>query len=299
LPDGRSGKEAKMNRFPTKILLATDGSEDAAQAREAAVDLARKSGSELHLVHVWHDVPSPYAHAFIKRELKRQGQEILDEQAKKIEEAGVKVAGAHLKEGRISDEVIELSEELGVGLLVLGRRGHGRVGRIILGSHSEDIVHHAHLPVLVLLCVEDTWPPVRVVIGDDFSEEAKEAGELAASIARLFEADTLLVRVYPHLLEESSDPEMEESVRRSKKELEERASRLEGILGHKPRVEMAAGSPAEAILEATRAVGPTLVAVGSRGLGTVGRMRLGSVSTKVVRAALGPVLVCGPHIERD
>ena len=65
--DGRSGKDAKMNRFPMKILLATDGSEDAAQAREAAVDLARKSGSDLHLVHVWHDVPSPYAHAFIRR----------------------------------------------------------------------------------------------------------------------------------------------------------------------------------------------------------------------------------------
>ena len=63
-----------MSVFPTKILLATDGSDDAAKAREAAADLARRSGSELHLVHVWHDVPSPYAHAFVKRELRRQGQ---------------------------------------------------------------------------------------------------------------------------------------------------------------------------------------------------------------------------------
>ncbi|MDQ3639080.1 MAG: universal stress protein [Actinomycetota bacterium] len=287
-----------MNHLPTKILLAADGSEDAAQAREAAVDLAGKSSSELHVVHVWHDVPSPYAHAFIKRELRRQGQEILDEQVRKIEEAGVKVTEAHLTEGRISNEVISLGEELGVGLLVVGSRGHGRIGRILMGSHSEDIVHHAHLPVLVLRCVEDAWPPVRVVIGDDFSEEAKEAGELAASIARLFEADTLLVRAYPHILEESSDPEAEESVWQSEKELEGRASRLEGILGHKPRVEMAAGNPAEAILEAARVVGPTLVAVGSRGLGTVERMRLGSVSTKVVRAAPGSALVCCPRIER-
>ncbi|MBA3473701.1 MAG: universal stress protein [Rubrobacter sp.] len=287
-----------MNHLPTKILLAADGSEDAAQAREAAVDLAGKSSSELHVVHVWHDVPSPYAHAFIKRELRRQGQEILDEQVRKIEEAGVKVTEAHLTEGRISNEVISLGEELGVGLLVVGSRGHGRIGRILMGSHSEDIVHHAHLPVLVLRCVEDAWPPVRVVIGDDFSEEAKEAGELAASIARLFEADTLLVRAYPHILEESSDPEAEESVWQSEKELEGRASRLEGILGHKPRVEMAAGNPAEAILEAARVVGPTLVAVGSRGLGTVERMRLGSVSTKVVRAAPGSALVCCPRIEQ-
>ncbi|MDQ3736590.1 MAG: universal stress protein, partial [Actinomycetota bacterium] len=148
-----------MNHFPTKILLATDGSEDAAQAREAAVDLARKGSAELHLVHVWHDVPSPYAHAFVKRELKRQGQEILDEQVTKIKEAGGTVTKAHLKCGRTSDEVIRLSEELGAGLLVVGSRGRGRVRRILMGSHSEDIVHHAHLPVLVLRCVEDAWPP--------------------------------------------------------------------------------------------------------------------------------------------
>src|SRR3712207_9520477 len=103
-----------MSVFPTKILLATDGSEDAAQAREAAVDLASRSDSELHLVHVWHDVPSPYAHAFVKRELRRQGQEVIDAQVKKIEDAGGSVAAAHFRGGRTHDETIVLSEELGV-----------------------------------------------------------------------------------------------------------------------------------------------------------------------------------------
>jgi nucleotide-binding universal stress UspA family protein len=48
-----------MNRFPTKILLATDGSENTAQATKAAVDIARRRGSEIHLIHVWHDVHTP------------------------------------------------------------------------------------------------------------------------------------------------------------------------------------------------------------------------------------------------
>ena len=116
----RAQEESDMSVFPIKVLLATDGSEDAAQAREAAADLARRSGSELHLVHVWHDVPSPYAHTFVKRELRRQGQEVIDAQVKKIEDAGGTVTAAHLRGGRTSDEVIELSEELGVGLLILG-----------------------------------------------------------------------------------------------------------------------------------------------------------------------------------
>src|SRR3712207_5221443 len=156
-----------MSVFPTKILLATDGSEDARRATEAAADLAENSGSELHVVHVWHDVPG-FAHAFVKRALRRQGQEILDEQVKKIEESGGTVARAHLRGGRTSDEVVELSEELGVGLLVVGSRGLGTVRRILMGSHSEEIVHNARVPILVVRRGESAWPPSRVIIGEDF-----------------------------------------------------------------------------------------------------------------------------------
>lgn len=70
-----------MSALPNRVLLAIDGSEDAALAARAAVEISGKSGAEPHLVHVWHDVPSPYAHAFVKKELERQGREVLDEQA--------------------------------------------------------------------------------------------------------------------------------------------------------------------------------------------------------------------------
>ncbi len=86
-----------MSVFPTRILLATNGSDDTARATEAAVDLSNKSGSELHLVHVWHDVPGPHGRKFVKRELRRQGQEILDEQVQEIEASGGTVAKAHLR----------------------------------------------------------------------------------------------------------------------------------------------------------------------------------------------------------
>jgi nucleotide-binding universal stress UspA family protein len=61
-----------MNRFPTKILLATDGSENTTQATQAAVNIATRRGSQIHLIHVWHDVHTPHAHAFVKSELRRQ-----------------------------------------------------------------------------------------------------------------------------------------------------------------------------------------------------------------------------------
>ena len=161
-----------MGVLPERILLATDGSEDAVRAAEAASDLASKSGAELHVVHVWHDVRG-FAHDFVKRELRKQGQEVLDGQVEKIRAAGGEVAKAHLRGGRTSNEVIALGTEIGAGLLIVGSRGLGTVQRILIGSQSEEIVHHAQVPVLVLRGERDFWPPARIVVGEDFSDDAR------------------------------------------------------------------------------------------------------------------------------
>lgn len=43
--------------FPTRILLAVDGSEDAALAAQAATNIHARTGAELHLVHAWQGFP--------------------------------------------------------------------------------------------------------------------------------------------------------------------------------------------------------------------------------------------------
>ncbi len=228
---------------------------------------------------------------------------MLKRQTERLEHAGAAIAEAHLREGRIIDEGLDLFDDLGAGLLVLGSRGRGKVGRILLGSVSEGIVHHARRPVLVVRGGECAWPPARVVVGDDPSADAKEAGELAARIGGLFGSGVLLVRVYPERFEDAEEhgdsgppPGADEAARRAEAELGDRAAGLEGILGKRPRITIrTSDDPALAILEVAGKEGEsTLIAVGSRGLGKVRRMMLGSVSTKVVRAATGPVLVF-PH----
>lgn len=292
-----------MNALPTRILLATDRSEDAHLATRAAIDLSQKGGSELHVVHVWHDVPTPHARSFVRAQLRQEAQEVLDKQVEKIEGAGGTVAKAHLREGRTIDEILDLSEELQVGLLIVGSRGLGGVKRILMGSVSEGIVHHARRPVLVMRGGENAWPPARVVVADDSSEDAKKAGELAVNIGKLFGTKALLVRVHPKRLEAAQEEgtpgsrEVGEPLRQAEMDLEVRADELEDILGSRPQtgIRTAEGDPAVAILEAAQEEDdPTLIAVGSRGLGTIQRMRLGSVSTKILRAATGPVLVY-PH----
>ena len=80
---------------------------------------------------------------------------------------------------------------------------------------------------------------------------------------------------------------------------EARAAEIEEASGIRSRARIAVGDPAACLIEAAEEGAPerTLIAVGSRGLGAVQRLRLGSVSTKVLRGARGPVLVVyrGPH----
>ncbi len=75
-----------MKSFPNKILLATDGSEGAALAARAAVELSNRTDSELHVVHVVPDVPTPHLHSFVRAQLKQEAQEVLQKQLEGIEQ---------------------------------------------------------------------------------------------------------------------------------------------------------------------------------------------------------------------
>src|SRR5215217_4258840 len=85
-----------MNIFE-KILLATDGSQDAELAATTAVNLAKITGSELHVVTVAPGYPSFDVRVpEVVEELRRQAQNVLQEQLEKIEQHGEKVAQTHL-----------------------------------------------------------------------------------------------------------------------------------------------------------------------------------------------------------
>jgi nucleotide-binding universal stress UspA family protein len=293
-----------MDRFPAKVLVATDGSKDALLATRAAIDLCTKIGAELHLVHVWRTVPSPHFEPYIRKHLEQEARELLDEQVKTVEAMGGVVAGFHLREGQKSGEILDLAEELEAGLVVIGTRGHGPVRRLLLGSVSEGVVYHARSPVLVMRGGEGAWPPARVIIGDDDSQDARAAAQLAARIGGCFGVPAVLVRGFPQLPETDAqgrklDPRtVDDVLRQEERHLAQRATEIEELLGSRPKIHVAVGDPTGCILQtAQQGAGgahSALVAVGSRGLGLVGRMTLGSVSTKVLKAHEGPVLIY-PH----
>jgi len=146
-----------MSTFPTRILLATDGSEEADLAALRAVDLADATYSELHVVHVGV-VPSflksyPGTLGYERRlyeQIEETFRELLRKQTWRVKAVGGTVAGTHLRMGEVALEIVALAEELGADLIVMGCRGLGGVRRALMGSVSDSVVRHAHCPVLVV-----------------------------------------------------------------------------------------------------------------------------------------------------
>lgn len=292
---------------PRRVLLATDGSPDAALASRAAADICQKTGASLHVAHAWQTLPAAHMRSFVRSGLKSMARERLDAEVEKLQSAGISGIESHLLEGKAAEKVLDLAEEVDAGLLVLGSRGLGPVERLALGSVSEEVVHHATRPVLLLRGSDSAWPPERVIFTDDGSDAARAAQELAASLCGGREAHGLIVRARPELPEFDAKERAydaraaDDELRRQEQSLLERAEELRAGFGGRPKVKLSVGDAAAEILEAAAQESPqsTLIVAGSRGLGRIGRMRLGSVSTKLLHAAHGPILIHPPLTERS
>ena len=138
--------------FPTRVLLAADGSADSDLARDRVLDLIGHSQAALDVVHVglvspWTN-PKTMSSGQVDR-LREEGQRVLDRELDALRERGVEARG-HLRMGRATDEILRLRDELDADLIVLGSRGANAFVRVLLGSDAEGVVRHAPCPVLVV-----------------------------------------------------------------------------------------------------------------------------------------------------
>jgi nucleotide-binding universal stress UspA family protein len=119
--------------------------------------LADATDSELHVVHVGV-VPRflesyPGTLGYERRlyeQIEEESRQRLRELSWRVKAAGGTVAGSHLRMGKVDLEVVALAKELGVGLIVMGCRGHRGIRRAIEGSISNGVIRHAPCAVLVV-----------------------------------------------------------------------------------------------------------------------------------------------------
>jgi nucleotide-binding universal stress UspA family protein len=146
-----------MSIFPTRMLLATDSSEEAEMATIRAVELAQRTDAQLHVVHVGV-VPSflvsyPGTIGYdgkLYEQIQEQSRELLRKASWRVKVAGGTVASAHLRMGEVDLEIVSLAKELRTDLIVMGCRGHRGLRRAIGGSVSDGVIRHAPCPVLVV-----------------------------------------------------------------------------------------------------------------------------------------------------
>jgi nucleotide-binding universal stress UspA family protein len=151
-----------MSIFPTKILLATDGSEEAELALRTAYGSSQvyrlrvaigvvfvEAASYVFPTTDWESLGGKDLPTRLDEVAKEAATTKVDDQAQRVREADGEVAGAHARVGYPEAEIVDLAEELGAGLIVMGSRGLGGLRRTLMGSVSDSVVRHAHRPVLV------------------------------------------------------------------------------------------------------------------------------------------------------
>jgi nucleotide-binding universal stress UspA family protein len=136
------------------IVVGTDGSPSADAAVRRAGEIASGTGARLHLVTAYPDVSS-YREMISSSakadpiELRQLAESVLGRESRALEDAGVEVT-THAREGDPADVIINVAEEVGADLIVVGARGLSGLRRFLLGSVSSKLSHHAPVSVMVV-----------------------------------------------------------------------------------------------------------------------------------------------------
>lgn len=146
-----------------RILVAIDGSADAAAALEHAVLLARDQNALLTLLAVAPPLSTPVAAGA------SSPPDLLDLSSRSLREATDSVPAdigirTRLERGQPAETILRIAAAEEDDLIVMGSHGHGRVHRALLGSVSERVLETSPLPVLLIregAGVERYSPPSR------------------------------------------------------------------------------------------------------------------------------------------
>ncbi len=141
------------------IVVGTDGSDTAKEAVRQAVDLARNLGAELAIVGAYRPVPD----AKLQRERRDVPDDLQwminprEEVDNWLSDAKDSASGdgdikieTHAREGDPADAILDVAEEQGSDLIVVGNKGMSGASRFVLGSVPNKISHHAPCSVMII-----------------------------------------------------------------------------------------------------------------------------------------------------
>jgi nucleotide-binding universal stress UspA family protein len=277
-----------MNTHTPSIVVGYDGSPDADAAATWAGRMARLRGEPVVVTIVVDPMESPRRANWPEswwEEIEGHARETL---------AGVDATDVTIERrlGPIVTTLVAISSD--ASMLVLGSRGHGRVGEALLGSVSQTAARHAQCPVVVVRKAHED-DERRIVVGVDDSEPSRRAVEFASRQGAATGDTVVLCRAWkPRTMPIDQHGDVPASMSRTLLEEEEalQKSVAEARTRH-PEIEIEgefiAEGAGQALLDASHTA--TMVVVGSRGHNALAETVLGSVSHHVLHHAHCPVAV--------
>ena len=210
--------------------------------------------------------------------------------------------------GSAADEIVRAAEREGCDLIAMSTHGRGMLGRGVLGSVTDKVIHSSSLPTLTITPerAKAYWGPdvtlAKIMVPLDGSELAEAALPYAEDLAKALSLEVVIVRAvnvggfyapytyYPTIGPEKMETEVQELaiqyIRNAAEEL-----RTKGV---DTDWKLVKGPYAEAIVELAQKTPQDIIVMATHGRSGVTRWILGSITEGVVRASGDPVLVIPP-----
>ncbi|HEU4463076.1 MAG TPA: universal stress protein [Solirubrobacterales bacterium] len=273
------------------ILVGYDGSDGGRDALEMTRVLAEATGAGVLVTTVLPYGPLPIPYEILEAEEGERAQPLFDEAGERL--GGLEIETRAFGGGTPAGVINDLAEREGVETIVVGSPHRGPIGRTLIGSVADGLLHGAPCEVVVAprgYATEQRGPLRKIAVAYDDTAEAKAALKRAEEVALASRATIVVYTVTapPTAVPGASGytpavhPEAGPIVTRAVKSVDERLAATGRAL---------AGVPGPTIVEACEEDGADLLVAGSRGYGPVLRVLLGSVSTHLAHHAPCPVLV--------
>jgi nucleotide-binding universal stress UspA family protein len=292
------------------ILIPLDGSRFAESALGPGLALSRATGAAVHLATVHEPVPS-----FSYDEWESAAWDWSEDYVSKVSTRASTYSGgpvdAWVGSGRVVDCLMLRADSVQADLIVMATHGRGALTRAWLGSTADAFLRRAQQPVLLVRPEEDGGPNPsedltfsRILVPLDGSPLSETELDLAKGLARIFDAELLLVRVVAYPVEIAS-PYLPHTVQMNQQIVDEAKAvahrylhdAAEGLQADGFRVRTFVkvdAQPGHAIARVVEEEDADLVVMATHGRGGLQRALLGSTTDKVIRSVHVPVLVRRP-----
>lgn len=288
-----------------KILVATDFSESSRSAWFAGFNLATRCLAKVDVLHVYtymeyvfsadhYAVPDERRHRRLEEEMERQYSPRLYSNSKRNV----------VSSASIPDGILEHAKKEACDLIVVGTHGRRALGRILMGSVTQELIRNSRVPVMVVKAVKNPEEHVqnydRVLIPIDFSNMSMKALDYGIRFANFLKADVHVLHtvdmpainnlkgMYPFpetMIPERADLNVDLTLSKTMQDKD--------VIGNW-KVATLFGDPAEEILNYASQNNCGFIVMGTHGRKGLERTLLGSVTAVVASKSEIPVITVSP-----